>query len=84
MDSHKVPMHKIMSVATDGAPAIVGVNSGFVIRLKDNNPPIIAFHCIIKESILCAQLKDEYGTLMMDIMILINFLKSESLKSPPA
>ncbi|XP_067943067.1 protein FAM200C-like [Watersipora subatra] len=78
MDSHKVSMHKIISVATDGAPAMVGVYSGFVNRLKDNNPQMIAFHCIILESIICAQLKDEYGSLMLDIIKLINFLRSKS------
>ncbi|XP_067947207.1 zinc finger BED domain-containing protein 5-like [Watersipora subatra] len=78
MDSHKVLMHKIIFVATDGAPAIVGVYSGFVNRLKDNNPQMIAFHCIIHESFLCAQLKDEYGSLMLNIMKLINLVRSKS------
>ncbi|XP_067949668.1 general transcription factor II-I repeat domain-containing protein 2-like [Watersipora subatra] len=78
IDSHKVSMHKIISVATDGAPAMVGVYSGFVNRLKENNPQMIAFHCIMHESILCAQLKDDYGSLMLDIMKLINFLRSKS------
>ncbi|XP_067942999.1 zinc finger BED domain-containing protein 5-like [Watersipora subatra] len=78
MDSHKVSMHKIISVATDSAPAMVGVYFGFVNPLKDNNSQMIAFHCIIHRSILCAQLKDEYGGLLLDIMKLINFLRSKS------
>ncbi|XP_067949876.1 zinc finger BED domain-containing protein 5-like [Watersipora subatra] len=78
MDSHKVSMNKIISVATYGAPAMVVVYSGFANRLKENNSQKIAFHFIIHEDILCAQLKDEYGSVMLDIMKLINFLRSKS------
>lgn len=78
MDSKDIPLHKITSVATDGAPAMVGVHAGFVKRLKDHSPQLLAFHCIIHESVLCSQLKDEYGSLMLNIMKLINFLRSKS------
>ncbi|XP_067947200.1 zinc finger BED domain-containing protein 5-like [Watersipora subatra] len=78
MDSHKVSMHKIISVTTDGPPAMAGVYSGFVNCLKNNNLQMIAFHCIIHQSFLCAQLKDEYGSLMLNIMKLINLVRSKS------
>ena len=78
MDSINIPIHKIISVATDGAPSMVGVHSGFIKRLKDDNPQLLAFHCIIHESVLCSQLKDEYASLMLNIMKLINFLRSKS------
>jgi hypothetical protein len=78
LQNQEIPMEKIISVATDGAPSMVGIHSGLVKRLKDDNPQILAFHCIIHESILCSQLKEEYGSLMLNIMKLINFLKSKS------
>ena len=78
MNAHNIPLDKIVGVATDGAPAMVGRHSGFVKHLRDINPTIVAFHCIIHETVLCAKLKDDYNNLMLSVMKLINYLKSKS------
>ena len=78
MDSKDIPLHKITSVVTDGAPVMVGVHAGFVKQLKDHNPQLLAFRCIIHESLLCSKLKNEYGSPMLNVMKLINFLRSKS------
>lgn len=78
MERHNIPMDKIVGVATDGAPAMIGRNTGFVKHLRDVCPKILACHCIIHESVLCAKLKDDYADLMLRVMKMINFLKSQS------
>ena len=73
-----LPWDKIVGVATDGAPAMVGKNSGFVKFLKDKCPNLLACHCIIHESVLCAKLNPAYAELMTKSMKMINFLRSQS------
>lgn len=78
MDTNNIPFSKIIGVATDGAPAMVGRHIGFIKYLQDINSGIIACHCIIHETMLCAKLKDEYADLMTHIMKLVNYLKAKS------
>ena len=73
-----MPWNKIVGVATDGAPAMVGKHSGFVKYLKDRCPNLLACHCIIHDTVLCAKLKDSYADLMVVAMKMMNFLKSQS------
>ena len=77
MQEHDLPLKKITSVATDGAPAMVGRHNGFIKHLRETNPDVIAVHCIIHESVLCSKLKD-YSDIMKNAMKMINFLKSQS------
>ena len=77
MEQKDIPLNKIIGLATDGAPAMVGKNNGFLKHIRDANPDIIAFHCIIHESVLCSKLRD-YSELMTSIMKMINYLKSQS------
>ena len=78
MIGSKIPWNKIVGVATDGAPAMVGKHSGFVKYLKDRCPNLLAYHCIIHDTVLCAKLKDSYADLMVVAMKMMNFLKSQS------
>ena len=38
---------KLGSVCTDGAPAMLGVQSGFLALVKQKNPNYFGMHCII-------------------------------------
>jgi zinc finger BED domain-containing protein 5/7/8/9 len=42
-----IPLANIMSVATDGAPAMVGRHRGFIALLKKEVPDILTVHCVI-------------------------------------
>ena len=39
---------QVVSITTDGAPAMIGREKGAVARMKEDNPELIAYHCIIQ------------------------------------
>ncbi|XP_023215897.1 general transcription factor II-I repeat domain-containing protein 2A-like [Centruroides sculpturatus] len=64
---------KLSSIATDGAPSMVGCENGMVTLLKnhlgDRQKELVQYHCIIHQQQLCAKklgvehlLKDVYDT----------------------
>ena len=57
---------------------MVGKHSGFVKYLKDRCLNLLACHCIIQDTVLCAKLKDSCADLLVKAMKMINFLKSQS------
>ncbi|CAH1965963.1 unnamed protein product [Acanthoscelides obtectus] len=50
-----IPLSNIISLATDGAPAIVGRYRGFISYLKQNVSGVLAIHCIIHRQHLVAK-----------------------------
>ncbi|XP_067947326.1 general transcription factor II-I repeat domain-containing protein 2-like [Watersipora subatra] len=74
----KIPLHKCVSVTTDGAPAVVGRDQGVIARLKAM-PSMLAFYCIIHPTVLCVKLNDHFQQLMCTAMKMINFLRSQSV-----
>ena len=51
----EIPLQNIISVATDGAPAMVGRYRGFVSYLKKVVPDVLAVHCVIHRQHLVAE-----------------------------
>lgn len=52
-----VAIEKLVSVCTDGAPAMKSTGVGFVGQIKRLDPKIQSFHCIIHQEALCAKKK---------------------------
>uniref|UniRef100_A0A3Q2Y307 HAT C-terminal dimerisation domain-containing protein n=1 Tax=Hippocampus comes TaxID=109280 RepID=A0A3Q2Y307_HIPCM len=51
-----LPMDKLLSVCTDGAPCLVGENKGFVTLLREHeNSPNLSSHCILHQEALCLE-----------------------------
>lgn len=50
-----IPLSNILSVATDGAPAMTGRLRGFIAFLKEEVPNILAVHCVIHRQHLVAK-----------------------------
>lgn len=73
-----IELKQVVSITTDGAPAMVGRERGAVARMKDDNPQLISYHCIIHQSVLCSTLSDEYAEVMNTMMRMINFLRASS------
>ena len=65
LEKFKLVPLKLVSVTTDGAPAMVGKNKGFVTLLEKtlielgNQNNLIKLHCIIHQEALCAKNTDE-------------------------
>lgn len=53
----KVPLQKLVSVTTDGAPAMTGQHAGFITHYKGDTdfPPSLHYHCIIHQQLICAK-----------------------------
>lgn len=71
---------EIVSVTTDGAPAMVGVHSGCVAMLKKKFPSLIAIHCIIHQENLCSKFSNGRLTeVMQTVVSIVNLIRSKSL-----
>ena len=80
-DKNEIPLGKISSFVTDGAPAMVGRQRGAASLLKKDCPRMLTFHCIIHNAILCCKLKNgEFENPMNRLIRLVNFLRAKSAK----
>lgn len=75
---NNLSLESIISVTTDGAPAMVGKEKGLVKMLKDIIPNLQSYHCIIHQTALCGRLKGDFSQIMTTVMKLINFIRSKS------
>ena len=57
---------------------MIGRGPGLTARLKEDNPNMIHYHCIIHQSVLCASTGDEFYEDMETSMKIVNFLQSTS------
>ena len=76
-----LPMDKLVSVCTDGAPCMIGKNKGFVALLREHeNRPILSFHCILHQEALCAQLCGKEFAEVMDVVTsVVKFIVARAL-----
>ncbi|XP_028666004.1 general transcription factor II-I repeat domain-containing protein 2-like [Erpetoichthys calabaricus] len=76
-----LPMDKLISVCTDGAPCMVGKNRGFVALLREHEKrPILSFHCILHQEALCAHMCGEkLGEVMSLVIRVVNFIVARAL-----
>ena len=61
---NNIEMKPIISLTTDGAPAMLSREKGLVGRILKDNPDLITYHCIIHQPVLCASLGNEYREVM--------------------
>ena len=72
-----IDMKKLISVTTDGAPAMMGRRIGLIgLLMADNDfPGLQAYHCIIHQQALCSKLKDDALQNVMGIVVkIVNFI----------
>ncbi|XP_066471497.1 protein FAM200C-like isoform X2 [Tiliqua scincoides] len=71
----------LVSVATDGAPSMTGVQKGFVALLqKSLGRKLLTFHCILHQEALCAQTFPPECTEVMDVVIqIVNKIMAKAL-----
>lgn len=77
----KLPMDKLISVCTDGAPCMLGKKKGFVALLREHeNRAILSFHCILHQEALCAQTcGQQLGEVMSLVIRVVNFIVARVL-----
>ncbi|KAF2885903.1 hypothetical protein ILUMI_20270 [Ignelater luminosus] len=69
---------KMVSLSTDGAPAMIGKEKGVVKRIRDKNSGLISYQCIIHQAALCGKLSATLKEVMDSFVKLINFMRSHS------
>ena len=67
---------KLVSVATDGAPAMVGINIGLVGFLKSDSkyPEFLPVHCIIHRKQLTGK-HFKYENVMETVLKFVNYIR---------
>ena len=78
LDSRSIDAKSIILVTTGGAPSI-GRGRRLTTQLKEDNPDMINYHCIIHQSVLCASTRDEFYEVMKTIMKIVSFLRQRQL-----
>ena len=71
----KIPLNKFVSVATDGALAMVGRNAGLIALIKNDcsYPDFLPIHCIIhRENLISRYFK--YEDIMKTVLEIVNFI----------
>lgn len=79
-DNKNINMKKIFCVTTDGAPAMVGKDRGFVKLLENHiGRKLLNFHCIIHQESLVAKISSQRLIPVMNTVVkIVNFIVSRS------
>ena len=73
---------KLVGVCTDGAPAMIGANSGLISLVKQKNPAIQGTHCMIHKAALVSKtIPKRLHEHMSVVITVVNFVKSSALNT---
>jgi len=76
----EIPLSNILSVATDGAPAMVRRYRGFLAYLKKEVPNALTIHCIIhRQHLVAKNLSSRLHNSLQYVIKAINTIRSKSL-----
>ena len=58
MEKAQLPVCKLVSITTDGAPAMIDRSNGFIAKCRDDEvfPDFLNYHCIMHQQALCAKM----------------------------
>ena len=80
--NHNLDWGHLGSVCTDGAPVMLGKNSGFTTLVKQKFPDAIVTHCMLHRHALASKTLPANLKSVMDAVIsAVNFIRSHALKS---
>ena len=72
----------VSGCTTDGAPAMLGVKSGFQARVRNENPNAIGNHCMIHRYALAAKtLPPSLKQVLDNVVAMVNHIKSSALNT---
>ncbi|XP_036027915.1 protein ZBED8-like [Onychomys torridus] len=82
LKEHKLSWEMIGGVCTDGAPALLGSQSGFQHLVLNASPKVIGTHCMVHLQTLAVKtLPQELQEVMKRVVSSVNFVKSSPLNS---
>ncbi|XP_029652966.1 protein ZBED8-like [Octopus sinensis] len=74
---NQLPCGSLVGVCTDGAPAMLGSQSGFITRVKEKNLFVVGTHCILHLQTLPTEMRN-----LLNVAIkVVNFVKGGALNS---
>ncbi|KAL7381747.1 hypothetical protein ABVT39_010657 [Epinephelus coioides] len=76
---NKIPIEKLVSVTTDGAPAMTGCHSGFIVHCKAalDFPKFLNYCCIIHQQAICAKVMG-FDHVMGPVIKIINSIQAKA------
>lgn len=79
--SEKIPLQKLVSITTDGAPALRGSKNGFLALCQrdESFPQFLTYHCILHQQSLCGKFLNLNET-MKTVVKIVNKIRSHSLQ----
>ena len=81
-EENQLSWESLVGVCTDGAPAMLGLRSGFVKRVKEKNPSVVGTHCIIhREALASRTMPPEMKDVLNLAIEVVNFIKAGALNS---
>ncbi|XP_063730588.1 general transcription factor II-I repeat domain-containing protein 2A-like [Eleginops maclovinus] len=78
-NNRNIPLEKLVSITTDGAPAMTGRHAGFIALCKSDPafPKFVQYHCIIHQQALCAKVIG-FEHVMTPVVRIINSIRSKA------
>uniref|UniRef100_A0A1A7ZIQ2 Uncharacterized protein n=1 Tax=Nothobranchius furzeri TaxID=105023 RepID=A0A1A7ZIQ2_NOTFU len=75
----KVPLEKLVSMTTDGAPAMIGRHAGFIAHCKGDTdfPTFLHYHGIIHQQAICSKVTG-FERVMTPVVKIINSIRSKA------
>ena len=81
-DKTELSWSKLVGVCTDGAPAMIGENSGLISLVKRKNPAFQGKHCMIhKAAFVSKTIPKRLHERMSVVIKVVNFVKSSALNT---
>lgn len=79
LENFDVPLNNLVSIATDGAPAMQGKNIGLIGLLKSDSrfPQFLPVHCIIHREHLIAKYFN-FEEVMKTVLHIVNFIRTSA------
>lgn len=74
-----IPLRNLVSVSTDGAPAMIGKNNGLIALLKrdSNYTDFVAVHCVIHREHLATKFA-KYEHVLKKVLEIVNFIRTNA------
>ncbi len=80
MTSKGLSWENCIGICTDGAKAMTGSRKGFIARVKQVPPNIVATHCVLhREALASKELCPDLNEVLISVVKIVNFIKTRPL-----